>query len=196
MNISMLVMFIGVVALGLNSLFNMPRGEDPEFFAPTFAIVYVYPGADALDIEELIVDKVENRLNGLENVNTLKTSIDDGLAILVIEYDYSESPDEKYQELIREVDALKSELPQDIFRVEIKQFSPTDVNIVQLALVSETASKREMGKHADRLKDELVKVKSLKSVQSWGFPASTVRVSLQIEKMALEQIPLNQVLQA
>jgi multidrug efflux pump subunit AcrB len=192
----MLVMFIGVVALGLNSLFNMPRGEDPEFFAPTFAIVYVYPGADALDIEELIVDKVEKRLNGLENVNTLKTSIDDGLAIVIIEYDYSESPDEKYQELVREVDALKSDLPQDIFRVEIKRFSPTDVNIIQLALVSETASKREMGKHADRLKDELVKVKSLKSVQNWGFPASTVRVSLQIEKMALEQIPLNQVLQA
>jgi multidrug efflux pump subunit AcrB len=53
-----------------------------------------------------------------------------------------------------------------------------------------------MGKHADRLKDELAKLKSLKSVQSWGFPGTTVRVLIQIEKMALEQIPLNQVLQA
>ncbi len=32
----MLVIFLGVVFLGLNSLFNMPRGEDPEFFCPNF----------------------------------------------------------------------------------------------------------------------------------------------------------------
>ena len=111
----MLVIFIGVVALGLNSLFNMPRGEDPEFFAPSFAIVYVYPGTDALDMEELVVDKVEKRLTALENVNNIKTNVDDGLAVVVIEYDYSEDPDEKYQELIREVGALAADLPKDIF---------------------------------------------------------------------------------
>jgi multidrug efflux pump subunit AcrB len=192
----MLVMFIGVVALGLNSLFNMPRGEDPEFFAPSFAIVYVYPGTDALDMEELVVDKVEEKLTALENVNNIKTNVDDGLAVVVIEYDYSEDPDEKYQELIREVGALQKELPQDIFSTEIRRFSPTDVNIVQIALVSETVSNREMGEHADRLKDELTKIKSLKTVDNWGFPENTVRVSLNLEKMAQEKVPVNQVLNA
>jgi multidrug efflux pump subunit AcrB len=192
----MLVMFIGVVALGLNSLFNMPRGEDPEFFAPSFAIVYVYPGTDALDMEELVVDKVEERLSALENVNNLKTNVDDGLAVVVIEYDYSEDPDEKYQELTREIGALQKDLPKDIFSTEIRRFSPTDVNIVQIALVSETVSNREMGEQADRLKDELTKIKSLKTVDNWGFPDNTVRVSLNLEKMALEKVPVNQVLNA
>jgi multidrug efflux pump subunit AcrB len=192
----MLVMFIGVVALGLNSLFNMPRGEDPEFFAPTFAIVYVYPGTDALDMEELVVDKVEKRLTALENVNNIKTSVDDGLAVVVIEYDYSEGPDEKYQELIREVGALSAELPKDIFRTEIRRFSPTDVNIVQVALVSETASNKELGGKADDLKNELTKIKSLKSVENWGYPARTVRISLNLEKIALEGVPVNQIIQA
>lgn len=192
----MLVMFVGVVALGLNSLLNMPRGEDPDFFAPSFAVVYVYPGTDALDMEELVVDKVEKRLSALENVNTLKTSVDDGLAVVVIEYDYSEDPDEKYQELIREVGALQKELPTDIFSTEIRRFSPTDVNIVQIALVSETASNKEMGDQADRLKDELAKIKSLKTVQDWGYPAGTVRISLNLEKMALEKVPVTQVVNA
>lgn len=192
----MLVMFVGVVALGLNSLLNMPRGEDPEFFAPSFAVVYVYPGTDALDMEELVVDKVEKRLSALENVNTLKTSVDDGLAVVVIEYDYSEDPDEKYQELTREIGALQKELPTDIFSTEIRRFSPTDVNIIQVALVSETASNKEMGDQADRLKDELAKVKSLKTVQDWGYPAGTVRISLNLEKMALEKVPVTQVVNA
>ncbi|WP_247236892.1 efflux RND transporter permease subunit [Telluribacter sp. SYSU D00476] len=192
----MLVMFIGVVALGLNSLFNMPRGEDPEFFAPSFAVVYVYPGTDALDMEELVVDKVEERFSALDNVKSIKTSIDDGLAVVVVEYEYKEDSDEKYQEMVREVGALQKELPQDIFRTEIRRFSPTDVNIVQVALISETASDKEMGDQADRLKNELTKVKSLKNVEDWGYPANQVRVSLNIEKMAQEGIPVNRVLGA
>ncbi|CAG5007324.1 Multidrug resistance protein MexB [Dyadobacter sp. CECT 9275] len=192
----MLVMFIGVVALGLNSLLNMPRGEDPEFFAPSFAIVYVYPGTDALDMEELVVDKVEKRLNALDNINNMKTNVDDGLAVVVIEYDYSEDPDEKYQELVREVGALQKELPQDIFSTEIRRFSPTDVNIVQVALVSETASNKELGDYADKLKDDLAKVKSLKTVEDWGYPENTVRISLNLEKMALEKVPVNQLIGA
>ena len=54
----MLVMFVGVVALGLNSLFNMPRAEDPTFEAPTFVITVIYPGTDPKDMEELVVDHV------------------------------------------------------------------------------------------------------------------------------------------
>ncbi|TDB64078.1 efflux RND transporter permease subunit [Arundinibacter roseus] len=192
----MLVMFIGVVALGVNSLLNMPRGEDPEFFAPSFAVVYVYPGTDALDMEELVVDKVEERFSALDNVKTIITTIDDGLAVVQVDYEFSEDPDEKYQEMVREVGALQSQLPQDIFRTEIRRFSPTDVNIVQVALLSETASDKELGDQADRLKDELTKIKSLKSVADWGYPASTVRVTLNIEKMALEGIALNRVLGA
>ncbi len=192
----MLVMFIGVVALGVNSLLNMPRGEDPEFFAPQFAVVYVYPGTDALDMEELVVDKVEERFSSLDNIKNIITNIDDGLAVVQIEYEFSEDPDEKYQEITREVGALQRELPQDIFRTEIRRFSPTDVNIVQVALISETASAKLLGQQADRLKEELTKLKSLKSVQDWGYPASTVRIALNVEKMASEGVAINRVLGA
>jgi multidrug efflux pump subunit AcrB len=192
----MLVMFIGVVALGVNSLLNMPRGEDPEFFAPQFAIVYVYPGTDALDMEELVVDKVEERFSSLDNVKNIITNIDDGLAVVQVEYEFSEDPDEKYQEVVREVGALQRELPQDIFRTEIRRFSPTDVNIVQVALISETATAKQLGEQADRLKDELTQIKNLKNVEDWGYPASTVRIALNVEKMATEGIAINRILGA
>src|SRR5256885_3329008 len=39
-----LIIFVLLLALGLNSLFNMPRGEDPETTAPSFVVIVVYPG--------------------------------------------------------------------------------------------------------------------------------------------------------
>ncbi|GAB3945922.1 efflux RND transporter permease subunit [Spirosoma harenae] len=192
----MLVLFLGVAALGVNSLLNMPRGEDPEFIAPSFAVAVIYPGTDALDMEKLVVDPGEARFNALENMNHVITNVDDGLAVFRLDYDYGVDAEEKYQEVIREVNALKGELPSDIYRVDIKKFSPTDVNIVQVALLSEVASSKELGEYADKLKEEFEKIKSLKNAEDWGYPASVVRVSLNIEKMAQNGIAVNRVLGA
>ena len=192
----MLVLFIAVVALGVNSLLNMPRGEDPEFTAPQFAVIFVYPGTDAEDMEKLVADPMEARFNALDNISHIITTVEDGLVVARVEYEYSQDPDEKYQEMVREVNALRPELPADIFRIEIRKFSPTDVSIVQVALQSEVASDKEMGEQADRLKGQLEKVKTLKNVTSWGFPKTTVRVALNIEKMAQTGIAVNRVVGA
>ncbi|SOD88374.1 Multidrug efflux pump subunit AcrB [Spirosoma fluviale] len=192
----MLVLFLGVAALGVNSLLNMPRGEDPEFTAPEFAVAVVYPGTDALDMEELVVDPAEKRFNELDNIKHVITSVDDGLAVFRISYEYGEDPDEKYQEVVREVGALKQELPTDIFKIDILKFSPSDVNIVQVALQSEVASDKELGNYADELKKRLEKVTSLKNVQDWGYAAGVVRVSLNVEKMAQQGISTNRVIGA
>lgn len=192
----MLVLFVGVVALGVNSLLNMPRSEDPDFTIPSFVVIYVYPGTDAVDMEELIVDKVEERFSELDNVKRLRTTVDDGLAVVTIEYEYKEDVNEKYQEIVREVNALQAELPSDIFRTEIRKFSPSDVNIVQIALQSETATYLELGKQADRLKTALTKVSALKNVSDWGYPGNTVNVDLKLEKMVSEGIPVTRVMGA
>ena len=192
----MLVLFIAVLALGVNSLLNMPRGEDPEFVAPSFAVAVIYPGTDAMDMEKLVADPGEARFNSLEDISHVITNVDNGLTVFRIEYDYGVDPDEKYQEIVREVNALKGELPSDIFRVDIKKFSPSDVNIVQVALLSEVASAKELGEYGDNLKKQFEKIKSLKNAEDWGYPASVVRISLNIEKMAQNGIAINRVLGA
>src|SRR5688572_20751522 len=139
-----LVMFLMAVALGVTTLFTMPRSEDPEIESPQYSIVVVYPGTSPMDMEELIVDPIEEKINELEDMKRIRTNISDGLAVFRVEYKYESDPDEKYQELVREINSLRPELPRDIFSLEIKKFQPSDVNIVQIALISENASRAKM----------------------------------------------------
>lgn len=192
----MLVMFVGVVALGLNSLFNMPRAEDPTFEAPTFIITVIYPGTDPKDMEELVVDPVEKRLNELKDVKNIRTTIDDGLAVFMLEYEFSVDNDEKKQEVAREVNSMRGILPTDIFDIRYFQFDPGLVNIVQVALVSEVASYKEMADYSEKLRKVLEKNKDLRGVKDYGFPRENVRISLNVEKMAQEGIAINRVLGA
>lgn len=192
----MLIIFALVLAMGLNSLFNMPRGEDPEIDQPSFSVIVVYPGTSPIDMEKLVADPFEKRFNELDNIKKLITSINDGLAVFRVDYKHESDRDEKYQEMIREVEALRRELPQDIYSITIQRFSSTDVNILQLALISETASYRELEEKVESLEDKLEKVKSLKKIETFGFPEQEIHVSLNLEKMALNKIPVNAVLGA
>lgn len=189
-----LIMFLMAAAVGVTTLFNMPRSEDPETEAPQFAIVVVYPGTSPKDMEELVVDPVEERVNELEDIKRIRTSINDGLAVIRVEYKYESDPDEKYQELVREVGSLRNELPQEIFSIDINKFQPSDVNIVQLALISENASRTKLKYHSEKLKEQLEKVSMLKNVEVQGLPEQIVRVDLRLEKIAQMHIPLNAII--
>lgn len=185
-----LIMFLMAVAVGLTTLFTMPRSEDPEIVAPQYAIVVVYPGTNPKDMEELVVDPVEDKINELEDMKRIKTVISDGLAVMRVEYKYESDPDEKYQELVREVNSLRAELPKDIYSIDIQKFQPSDVNIMQIALISENASRTKLKFYAESLKDELEKISSLKNVEVQGLPEQIVRIELRLEKIAQMHIPL------
>jgi multidrug efflux pump subunit AcrB len=191
-----LIVFVMLIAIGVNSLLNMPRGEDPDFQAPQFSVVVIYPGTSPKDMEELVVDPIEKKMNELDDIKRIRSRIDDGLAVISVEFKYETDPDKKYQDVIRETDGMRATLPADILDMQVLKFSPTDVNIIQVALMSETAPYKDLEEWSKKLKERLEKVKTLKNVDNWAFPQQQVRISLQLEKMAQQKIPLNKVLGA
>ncbi|EON76021.1 RND multidrug efflux transporter [Lunatimonas lonarensis] len=189
-----LVMFVMVAVIGVVTLLTMPRAEDPQINPPTYPIVVVYPGTSPQDMEELVVKPIENKIYELENIDKIVTAIEDGLAVLRVEFKYGVDVDDKYQEVVREINALRNDLPEDILSIEIRKVDPSDVNILQVALVSENASYRQLKKKAEDLQDQLEKVVDLKKVKISGVPDEEVRIDLKLDRIAAFQIPLNVVL--
>ena len=178
------VVFLMLVALGVSSLFAIPKAEDPTFPYPNFTVVAVYPGSSPADIEKLIVDPIESKLKALDDVKTLKTEISDGLAVIAIEFTAGTDADKKYDDVLRELNALRSDLPSELQSLKVEKFNAADVNILQVALVSETASYRELAERADRLRKRLENQPGVKEAKRSAFPSQEVRVSLDLERLA------------
>jgi multidrug efflux pump subunit AcrB len=191
-----LIVFVMLIAIGLNSFFNMPRGEDPDFEAPQFNVVVVYPGTSPKDMEQLVVDPIEKKLNELDDIKRIRSQMNDGLAVITVEFKYETDPDKKYQDIVREMDAIRPDLPSDVFDIDVMKFSPSDVNIIQVALMSETTPYKDLEEWSKKLKERLEKIKSLKNVDNWAFPQQQVRISLNLDKMSQQEIPLNKVISA
>lgn len=190
------IVFLAVMALGISALFNMPRAEDPKFAPPGYNIVIVYPGAGPAEIENKITDKVESRLGALENIDRMRSLSFNGILVLTIEFKHGEDPDKKYEEVVREVNALRTELPENIYRITIQRFTSSDVAILQGGIVSETASYVDLRREAERLEESLEKIAGIKAADTWGFPKREARVSLNLPRMASEGIPVSRVMGA
>src|SRR5436309_15308278 len=81
------VLFTMLAALGLTSLATIPRGEDPPIDFPTFTVVAVYPGANAGDLERLVVKLIVDTLHRLDDVNKLIRRIRVGVARIEVVID-------------------------------------------------------------------------------------------------------------
>lgn len=191
-----LVAFAMLVAIGITSFLNIPRQEDPYFPISAFQIVAVYPGAEPQDVERLVVKPIEDRISELDDIKKIESDSNDGVAIVVAEFYGYVDTEKKYDEVVREVNALRASLPPELAKIEIKKLNPGLVNIVQFALVSEDAPYRELEDHARELKDTLKTVDGVRTAETWAYPARELRVALDLPRMAELQLTAGQVIQA
>jgi multidrug efflux pump subunit AcrB len=188
-----LVLFGLLIAVGVNSLLNIPRSEDPELHPPIPTIVAVYPGADPQDIEKLVVDPIEDAINELDDIKRIDSRSMDGVGVVVIEFQWHTDPDDKYDEVIREVNRIRGQLPADLAALEVRKAGSGQVNIVQLALVSEGATYRELKELSEELRDSIETVPGVRRAEAWAFPQPEVRVGVDLERMGRAGVTLGQV---
>ena len=189
------ILFTMLAALGLTSLATIPRGEDPPIDFPTFTVVAVYPGANPSDLERLVVKQIEDTLHRLDDVKNITSRIRSGVARIEIEFDPNQDADKKYDDVVREVNALRPELP-DLVQLTIYKASTLDVNIVQVALVSDLAPYRLLDSLAEQLEDRLSALPGVRAAERWGAPQRQVDVALDLGRLAQFELPVGQVLGA
>ena len=191
-----LVVFAMLVALGVHSLATIPRTEDPSFPIPVYVVTAAYAGAGPQDMEQLVADPLEDRLSELDDLKRLESRSEDGVTVVVAEFVSGVDTDRKYEEVVREVNAVRQDLPEGLGRLEVLRVETGNAAILQIALLSEDAPYRELERQAKRIEDHLETLAGVRDVDLWAYPEQQVRVELDPEKLSQLGIPLSRVLGA
>ena len=77
------------VTFGVYSFLHMPRAEDPQMAVPASSVTVLYPGANPVDMERLVVDPIEEALNELDDVKKIESISGDGFADVSVEFEFS-----------------------------------------------------------------------------------------------------------
>ena len=183
-----LVAFLLAALLGVQSFLSIPRSVDPQVPFALAITTAVLPGADAAEVEETVAKPIEDVLQGLDNVKEVSSSSSDGVAVIAVEFIHGTDAEQALDRTIREVTAIRGQLPQGLTRLDFRRPRPTEAAVVQLALVSNTASWRRFEKYASDLRDALNVIGGVRSTSLFGLPRPEVQILLDPGRMAEAQL--------
>jgi multidrug efflux pump subunit AcrB len=190
------LVFLALSAVGLLAFWSIPRAEDPDPQFPGGTVIVQFPGANQSDLEQQVARPLEDAIKELERVAKLTTQVQDGVVVLNVDFEYGTDADKKYDELLRQVNSARSQLPAEVQNIEVKRFRTTDVTLLQVALVSRDASYARLADHAEALRKRFERVPGVRQARTWAFPEKQVRVSLDLDQLAQLRLPVGRVLEA
>ncbi|MCD5390030.1 MAG: efflux RND transporter permease subunit [Candidatus Pacebacteria bacterium] len=173
-----------------------PKELYPEIKIPVVIVSTPYPGASARDVEDSVTNKLESSLvGGLKNVKEITSSSAEGFSSIVIEFEDSVEITEALIDVQDRVDEKKSELPTDALEPIIKKVNFSDQPIFSVGL-SSTEAYNQLYKKSEEIKDILLAISGVSSVDISGIPDREISVLLNPEKLSQFNIDPNQVVAA
>ena len=191
-----LLLTIFLALLCFNAFMSIPRSVDPHLDVPAVVVVVAQPGADAREIEETIARPIEETMRGLDDIEELNSTSTDGIAVIFSEFDWDGDAEENFDEVVREVSAIRDTLPDSIAGIEFRRIRPTEAKLLQMALTSDAASFRRMEKYAEDLRDALNGDIDVRETEIWGLERAQVQVGLDTGRLAELGLPATAVADA
>lgn len=183
-------------AVGIQSLLNMPRREDPKITIRSGLVVAYFPGANSAQVEDQVTKKLEQYLFQYEEVNKAKTysTTKDGVVVINVELtERVKQPDIFWGKLRNQLLVAKQlDLPEGV-RGPLVNSDFGDTEAMVIALESPTASPTELKEYAQKLEDYLRAIPATSKVKRIGEQKEEIVVSSSSEKMSQYGVSLQQV---
>lgn len=188
-NIRLTYLIVGAIVLfGAVSILRMPKESSPEIDIPVIVVTTTLPGASAIDVEELVTDEIESRVQGLEDVDTIQSSSVQGLSLITVTFDVDSNGREKLTDVRNRVERAKGDLPSDASDPVVQQVSFSDRPILNLSMSGPYPLVQLKG-FAEQLQKEVERVGDVSEVKITGAPDEEIHVV--VDQARAEQFGLS-----
>ncbi len=126
-----LVMFT-ILGAGLIFGLDLRREFLPEVRPNQVIVTAPYPGASPEEVERSLAVRIEDRVAELEDVKEINTTVSEGVATIVIEYEEGVRIEDAVAQVKREVDALE-DLPEDADKIIVAELEP-NLHVIVLSM--------------------------------------------------------------
>jgi len=190
-----LVLFITLTFLGLNSYQKLGYELMPKFSAPILTISAIYPGASPNEVENSVTKEIENAISSMENVNKITASSYEGLSVIVIELRNEANVDLALQDAQRKVNATLSNLPDDVKTPSLGKFSFDDLPIINLGISAKMNATELYDLVTQRLQPNLAKIPGVAQTNIIGGEEREIRINVNRNKLEAYKLSLPQLVQ-
>ncbi len=167
---------------------RMPVNLFPDSERPQVAVVTVYAGADASDVETDVSQPIERELATIEDVRRVTSVSKDEVSSVVVEFQYSKGLESAATDVANALSKVSSRLPRNAQPPMLFKISSATPSVITLALRPRHGSPLDLSmvrQLADNeIKDRLLRVPNVSNVEVFGGHEPILRITVDSVKMA------------
>ncbi|MBI9107597.1 MAG: efflux RND transporter permease subunit [Spirochaetales bacterium] len=190
------ILMISLLVLGGFSMLQLPREQFSEVPFYWANIIVAYPGVSAEDVESSVTVRIENEMDGIDDLKRIQSVSSEGLSIVRIEFDDGIT-DQRFKALFQDVQTRLSgvKLPDGTFKPIVDDFSSSDFLPVIEAVIYGDANYYEIVSAAIELSSKIGNVTDVSGVEAVGQRDRKIFINADKPKMEAFGISLNELIQ-
>ncbi|WP_159281733.1 efflux RND transporter permease subunit [Rahnella variigena] len=193
-----LFLIILIAVAGVMAFLGLGRAEDPPFTVKQLTVITAWPGATSQEMQDLVAEPLEKRLQELKWYDRTETYTRPGMAYTMVSLKDSTPPSEVQEQFYQARKKLSDEarnLPAGAIGPMVNdEFS--DVVFALYALKAKGEPQRFLTRDAEKLRQQLLHVPGVKKVTITGEQAERIYVSFSHDRLATLGISPEQIFTA
>ncbi|QEM83374.1 efflux RND transporter permease subunit [Halomonas binhaiensis] len=181
-----LFLLLVIFVAGTLAFLGLGRAEDPAFTVKQMTVVTAWPGATAQEMEDLVAERLEKRMQELRWYDRTETFTRPGLAITKVVLSDSTPPadvSEQFYQARKKLGDEAPNLPRGVIGPMVND-EYADVTFALYALKAKGEPLRTLVRDAEGLRQRLLHVPGVKKVNIIGEQAERIFVEFSSDRLA------------
>jgi len=181
-----LFLLLAIAVAGVIAFFQLGRAEDPSFTIKQMTVVTAWPGATAQQMQDLVAERLEKRMQELRWYDRAETFTRPGLAFTMVVLRDSTPPKDVPEQFYQARKKLSDEalnLPRGVIGPVVND-EYSDVTFALYALKAKGEPLRRLVRDAEGLRQRLLHVQGVKKVNIIGEQAERIFVEFSYDRLA------------
>ncbi|WP_386692050.1 MULTISPECIES: multidrug efflux RND transporter permease subunit AcrB [unclassified Lonepinella] len=185
-----------IVILGLQAISKLSVREYPKMTTTVITVSTTYPGADANLIQAFVTSKLEEAIAQADNIDYLSSTSSPSSSQITVKMKLNTDPSAALADILAKVNSVRSELPSDIEDPSITS-STGGSGLMYVSFVSDKLDSSQVTDYIQRVvKPQLFTVQGVAKVNIYGGAEYAMRIWLDPQKMASQNLSAPQVMSA
>jgi multidrug efflux pump len=188
-------LMVVLLVLGTAAYFQLGQDEDPPFTFRAMVVTAFWPGASAQQIAEQVTDKIEKTLQEVPYADKIRSYTKPGESVTIFQIKDSSPPKEVanvWYQVRKKVGDMRASLPAGVIGPAFNdEFG--DVYGSIYALSADGFTREELREHADRVRQQLLKVPDVAKVEVFGALPEKLYIEISQKRLAQLGLDISQV---
>ncbi|QLB12291.1 multidrug efflux pump [Bisgaardia hudsonensis] len=185
-----------IIILGLQAISKLPVREYPKMTTTVINVSTFYPGADASLMQAFVTSTLEESIAQADNIDYMSSSSYANSSRITIKMKLNTDPNAALADILAKVNAVKSKLPKGI-EDPVLTSSTGSAAIMYIRFYSDKLDASQVTDYIERIvKPQFFTVTGVAQAQIFGAAQYAMRVWLDPERMAVQNLSAPQVMSA